>query len=366
MAPTSTRAWGASLRRATGPVLGALLLATVAAIPAAAQTRVQVHGFLTQGYGSATDYPIYGISTGGTADYRTLALQGRFFITSSDQVVAQISNQRLGNSLFMQFEEDVALDWLFYQKRFLGNSIRVGRVPMPRGLFNEVRNVGTILPFFRASKAFYSEGVETVDGVTMSRSIGFGEWTADATVSYGEFDVRAEITDENGLGVVDNKWTRSVGGQLTVSTPVPGVRFGGSYLRARIENTDKATRLWTLYADGSFERVFVRGEYEIAGQPNYTYEAYYAQAGVNVWKGLWINGQAEFNNNTIGGIPVIGELDIPSIKDYAASMNYRVNTHLTLKGEWHTFKGYQVGVPLDPFGPPVKDKYYVLGIAAAF
>lgn len=354
------------MRFTTGRVFGALLLAAAVSSPAKAQDRVQVHGYLTQGYGSATDYPIYGISTDGTADYRTLALQGRVFLTSSDQVVTQISNQRLGNSLFMQFEDDVALDWLFYQRRFLGNSVRAGRVPMPRGLFNEVRDVGTILPFFRASKAFYSEGVETVDGVTLSRSFDLGAWTADATAFYGRFDVRAEITDETGLTVADNKWVGSVGGQLTISTPVPGVRFGGSWLKAHIKNTTTPTRLWTLYADGSFERFFVRGEYEIARQTDYRYQAYYAQGGANLWKGLWFNGQAEFNTNTVGGIPQLGELVIPSIKDYAGGLSYRVNSHLTLKGEWHTFKGYQVGVPLSPFGPPVKDKYFIVGIAAAF
>lgn len=349
----------------TGRILGLLLLSAVVSLPASAQERVQVHGFLTQGYGEASDYPIYGISTKGTGDYRTLALQGRLFLTSSDQVVAQFSHQRLGTSNFMRFEDDVALDWLFYQKRFLGNSLRVGRVPMPRGLFNEVRDVGVILPFFRASKAFYSEGVETIEGATLGRSFGLGSWMVDATVYGGNFNVKAEVTDQSGLTVASDDVRKAVGGQVMVTTPIPGVRFGGSAVTSKYKNSDESFQIFTASGDATFENVFVRGEYEVARNDSFNYLAYYGQGGVHVWRGLWLNGQAEFNTNTIK-ISGLGELSIDAIKDYAVGANYRFNTHLVFKSEWHTFEGYQVGVPVDPFGPPVKNKYFVLGVAAAF
>ena len=60
--------------------------------------RLTLNGFLSQAYGDATEYPIYGLPTGGTGDYRTLALQARFAITNSDFVVVQVNHRALGES----------------------------------------------------------------------------------------------------------------------------------------------------------------------------------------------------------------------------------------------------------------------------
>ena len=86
---------------------------------------------------------------------------------------------------------------------------------------------------------------------------------------------------------------------------------------------------------------------------------------MNVVKGLWINGQAEFNTNHLD-LGSMGALDIKAIKDYGVGANYRFSPKLVLKAEWHDFTGYQVGVPINPFGPAVGDKYFILGVAAAF
>lgn len=358
------------MRKHHGIIRWILVVSLLGAGSASAQSRVQVHGFVTQGYGSASDYPIYGITTDGTGDYRTAALQGRFAITSSDHVVVQLSHQRLGSSLFMQYEDDVALDWLFFQKRFLGNSVRVGRVPMPRGLFNEVRDVGVILPFFRASKAFYSEGVETVEGVALSRSVGLGDWSLDATAFGGNYEIRAEVLDQNGLLALQDEMRKAWGGQMMLNTPIPGVRAGATYMDSEYAKDGTQRKgtyftLWTASVEASFERVFLRGEYEVAETEGYTYQAHYGQAGVRVWRGLWVNGQAEFNTNDVS-VRGLGNLEIKAIQDYAVGANYRITGNLVAKAEWHDFEGYQVGVPVSPLGPPVKNKYFVLGIAASF
>lgn len=352
--------------RSTTLLSAALLAAGLAVADSVEGQKVSLHGFATQGYASATDYPIYGISTDGTGDYRTAAFQARFMATTRDHFVVQFSHQRLGSSNFMEFEDDVALDWLFYQRRLFGASIRAGRVPMPRGLFNEVRDVGVLLPFFRASKAFYSEGVESIDGVALSRSFGLGDWTADASVFGGDFDLKVELTGSEGLSVTRSELTRTVGSQLVVNTPLPGLRVAGGYMRAEYEETGAPFDLWTASVDGTFDRVFARAEYEVAETTGFEYVAYYGQAGVRVWKGLWTNVQAEWNTNHVF-VPQLGAtLDVEAIQDYALGVNYRFGPKLVLKAEWHDFDGYQVGVPVDPFGPSVQNDYFILGVAAAF
>lgn len=328
--------------------------------------RVIVHGFLSQAYADATDMPIFGIPTGGTADLRAAALQLRLAATRRDNLVVQFSHRRLGGSLLATLEETMELDWAYYSHRFGAVSARVGRFPMPRGLFNEIRDVGTLLPFYRASKAFYSSGVETVDGARVDYEFAIGGWEIESVGFYGDFDLKVQFTGSDGLVVVNSAWEKSFGGQVVVNTPVQGVRFGFTGLRADPDDSEPAY-IWTGSADASFERFFVRGEYELAHVKNSTdYEAYYGQAGVRVLSGLWLNGQAEWNTNTIlSPGPAFGA-EIKAIRDYALGVSYAVNSHLVLKVEGHSFKGYEFDVPVNPFGAPMGNKYFITSVSTAF
>ncbi|HEX7239619.1 MAG TPA: hypothetical protein VF263_05110, partial [Longimicrobiaceae bacterium] len=136
--------------------------------------KLQVHGYLTQGYAQSGELPILGISEGGTANYRTAALQFRYGITEKDNFVLQFSHRDMGTSLFTSDESSVMLDWAFYQRRFGNGSVRVGRGPIPLGIYNEVRDVGTILPFYRAPSNFYYEGFETLDGASANYDFALG------------------------------------------------------------------------------------------------------------------------------------------------------------------------------------------------
>ena len=353
-----------------------LVLAGILAFagPAAGQSfgeRLTVNGFISQAYGSAGDLPIFGLTTGGTADYRALALQGRFAITSSDFIVVQVNHRALGSSALGALDDDVELAWGFYQKRIWGNSIRVGRVPMPRGIFNEIRNVGTILPFYRASKAFYSEGVETVDGVSLSRSFDLpGGFSADAYAYGGAFDMRVEVITNLGMEAIEEPMSAAYGTQLWLNTPMAGVRLGGGAIRSTMDSAIKENQdfdMWSVSAEAVRDRYFVRGEYLKAAQANVLdYVGYYGQAGLNLWKGLWANFQAEWNTNTIKNLPLPFDLEVDAIQDYAYGVSYMVSPRLVIKGEYHQFEGYQFDVPVDMMGAPVDNDYFLISVAAAF
>src|SRR5258705_11186603 len=102
--------------------------------------QITIHGYLTQAYGISDRYPTFGITKEGTADYRRAAVLARYELTSADNFVVQIAHRRLGDSPTMEFEENVKLDMAFYQRRFSnGTKLRVGKVAMPFGVYNEVR-----------------------------------------------------------------------------------------------------------------------------------------------------------------------------------------------------------------------------------
>ncbi len=347
----------------------ALVLVVAPATPAEAQSmgdRLSLHGFLTQGYGKATEAPLFGIPEAGTADMRSAALQSRFSFTRSSQAVVQVSHRRLGQSLMAEMENTVELDWLYYAHRFGGAQFRAGRIPMPRGLFNETREVGVILPFYRASKAFYSEGVRTVDGALVGYQRALGDWGIETSAFYGDFEIRTQFLDASGLVAVKSDWEHAVGGQFIVNTPVPGLRAGATLQRAQAVASDATNRIWTASIDGTFDRSFARAEYQLYHQAEaIDYEAYYLQGGVNLIGGLWVNTQLEWNNNTYLQ-PGLNGLKVAAIRDYALGVSYRWNPQLVFKVEGHDFKGYELDRPVSPMGPAESTRYLILSISTAF
>jgi len=360
------------------------------AAPVAGQSlgdRLSVHGFLTQGYASSSDIDIYGIRTDGTTDYRSAAIQFRYAISQRDALVFQFSHRRLGNSAIQAQEPDVALDWAFFQTRWAGNNIRIGKVPMPRGLFNEVRDVGTLFPFFRASKAFYSEGVETVDGAVVSRSMDLGGtgFSIDGAVYGGEFDVTVEVVTADGFEVLNDPLYKAFGAHGQLNTPVAGLRGTADYVRSEYDS-GAVFDLWTAGADLTRDRFFARGEYEGVmseakrnGQivDDTEYKAWYVQAGAGITRKLWANVQYEYNEITsLNALPSppfpSSAISFDNIKDMAFGLSYKFSPFFVVKGEYHTFEGYQVegGFPIDPMTgqslPPKETDYFILSVATAF
>jgi hypothetical protein len=172
-------------------LLSSRLYCTVAAcgilfLPASAMlaqeesaTSLSIHGYLTQAYGMSSGDTIMGLTREGTFDYRRAAILVRFGMTSKDFMVVQVAHRRLGGSPTMAFEEPIKVDMAFYERRFHnGASVRVGKTSLPMGIYNDIRYVGTLLPFYRAPFSIYNEGSrvsETIDGVVARKEFRSGE-----------------------------------------------------------------------------------------------------------------------------------------------------------------------------------------------
>ncbi len=331
---------------------------------------ISIHGFATQAYAATSDMPMYGIPTGGTADMRASALQFRVIPARWGQAVVQFSHRRLGGSPLAALEETAEIDWAYYQHRLGNFSARVGRFPMARGMFNEIRDVGVVLPFYRASYTVYGEGVETADGARVDYSLGLGAWEIESMAYYGDVEIKTTATLADGLQAVEANWIHTYGSQVIVNTPIQGVRFGFTAMRATQESADPSANdayMVTASADGSFERFFVRGEYEIVhaeGQVDFV--AYYGQAGVKVVGGLWVNTQAEWNTNTLLVPGPANGMEIKAVRDYALGVSYAVTPKLVFKLEGHSFEGLQFDVPVNPFGAAMGNKYFITSVSTAF
>lgn len=351
------------------------VLATSAALSATATLahaqnpidKLVVHGYFTQAYAKSDRLPVAGITKDGTTNYRVVALQARYLLTDEDQLVVQIRDAKSGNSLLNS--DGVQLQWAYYQHRFDKLTAVVGRAPLPQGLYNNVREVGTILPFYRAPLNYYLPGYETIDGVLVSNTTPFGAWRLESTAYYGAITYSAPVFDPSGTFLVNDRTEHNYGAQLWLETPIPGLRVGSQFLSFQYV-TGADTLRSNLVAgalDGTFEHGFVRGEYERYGLgqlgPGGSYEVEtdaYLEGGVKLTKQFSVNAQ-----NAVTVIHYPGR-NYRNVYDRVLGVSYAPSTQLVFKLEGHHTTGYVFDQPMDITQPPGKTNYGIASVSTSF
>jgi hypothetical protein len=324
--------------------------------------KIIIHGFLTQAYARADSGQILGIPEKGTADYRAAALQVRADLTDNDIFAIQLQHERFGDSVVQGFHSDVELDWLFYEHRWGDSAVKIGKVQIPFGIYNEVRDVGTLLPFYRPSPNFYGEGAftsETVDGIVLSHTFNLGRsWQLDGDLHYGNWEyINRSSTFEK------RKVRNSTGVELWLSTPVPGLRVGAGAMRYDVDPPDGLR--WETYhvsMEAEFGRFVTHAEYKNIDFGQGTYDAGYAHLGFRATDKITINAQLDRSNLNIDFFRD-GKFDT----DKALGVNYAFRNDLVLKAEYHWNEGYTPEVPQqDFFAPAVKTNYGILSLSTSF
>ena len=377
---------------------------------AAAASKLQVHGFLTQAFATANfveggvaasptgDERALGIPEDGTFDYRTLALQFRYEISPKDTMIVQLSNRANGFSPINEIEDEIELDWAFYERR-LGDdtTVKVGRVQIPFGIYNEIRDVGTILPFYRPAFVLYREGSftsETVDGILLSHVFGAAStWSLSADVYAGEWE-GFEGGPDPDLPIRKSRSEDALGIQLWLNTPLSWLRLGLSGQTKKLSEGQEGIlrrvgeeqRLDDIMfsLDMNWERFLLRGEWrsfkpEIPGPgPNIDISldlvSYYVQAGWYINDKIHLYLQREVASAETSAIFFANSPKLNSRQDDGIVLNYRYTPNIVLKAEYHDVEEEQLG--LRPFGntplleqfivPADDGNYFILSFSASF
>ena len=354
--------------------------------------KLQIHGFLTQAIASANygdlgptpeDITIGIPEDDPTTDYRFLALQFRYQSSPKDIFVVQLSSRSLGDSPINDVEDDIELDWAFYE-RLLGDqtSVKVGRIQIPLGIYNEIRDVGTILPFYRPAYVFYREGSftsETVDGILLHHTFAAEtDWALSLDAFYGEYELVEQGMDPFATpSIATAEDVKGV--QFWLNTPLFGLRFGlGGQQRDVTEGQegifrpiggatpfdDWYTSVEYLAGDWQF-----RGEYrEISapfGDPAAGFTAdeaknttSYLQLGYFFTEKFGIFVQQERSEVDLSGPLFTQSAQTDQREDFGISLNFRFTPSLVLKAEYHEvdqeIQGFSpvflpTGFFLDPF-----------------
>jgi hypothetical protein len=337
--------------------------------------RFTVHGYITQAWAAANGgVQFYGITGSPSTDFRYAAVQTRFAATPSDLFLVQLNHRRLGRSPITDFESDVNLNWAFYQRTFRdGTTLKVGRMPIPRGIYNELRSVGVALPTYRPPVVLYDEGAyfsETIDGAVVSRTF-FEErpWRVEAHAYLGGWRSLVYDTWSEEYSVNRARAENALGSQVWLDTPVEGLRFGVAAQQFRYEQGEigetVVTKEWQVSADATRERGFVRAEGTVQNYGVDKFYAGYVQLGVQVTPKLLVTLEAQRSADHDVKYDESLPKDFMWHRSDGVALSYAISPSFLFKVEHHWDRGIQLEQPGDPRDPP-RFRYVIAGLSAGF
>jgi hypothetical protein len=361
------------MRSRVGGILSLILAGSAATAPRSANAqndgdKFSLHGYLSQAYAKSDNLPISGIPKAGTWDYHFFALQMRYALTEDDQFVVQVQNRRVGGSLLTD-EEELKLSWAYYRHAFGSTDIKVGRAPLPFAILNELRTVGTVLPFYRAPDTFYREGVETIDGIVVSNRTPFGAWTLASSVYAGGIHADIPIQTPQAGVLASSALPDNFGGQLWLETPVRGLRVGASLLHFKVGifGDTLSSKAYVGSVEGVFDRYFFRTEIQridisgpLAVGGNQVEAISYAHGGVKLTDELSLNGQLEVARITGSGL----HYDVTN--DRAIGLSYAFTPSMVVKIEGHRVSGRNFDFFIAPTSPVQKGNYGIASFSVSF
>jgi hypothetical protein len=338
--------------------------------------RLSIHGYLSQGFAIADGGTIFGISEDGTTDYGNAALQFRYALSSNDNVTLQLSHRRSAQSTLIPPDEDaIEIDWAYYGRRFGDFGVKLGRVAIPAGIYNEIRDVGVLLPFYRPSVNLYGEGSftsEIVDGVVVSYQIGAGSpWSADVSAYGGEWDVTSRSATDEGFVSSRQRATGGLGGWIWVNTPVERVRFGGGLRRYKASLLPGADTWdqWLVSLDASLPTITVQAEITRTTFGMGDALAYYGYVGFRPIPQLTLNAMVDMLDMNMDMATIgLGALDLEYHDEYVIGANYALSPGVVFKLEAHRANGYWLDAPMTNIfmDDPSQVDFLLFSVATAF
>lgn len=341
-------------------------------------SKFKLFGYINVAYGKTDGHRYRGATEDGTFDFRTAAIQARYEANSRSEFVIQLANENVGKSPTNALRDDLELDWLFFKYRFkTGTQLRLGRVPLPIGIYNEIKDVGVALPFYRPSDNFYGEGTwtsDTVDGAVLSHNFDTQSgWAFNFDLYYGSWD-RIE-TDGGSLRFAKAQIDDAVGVFTWITTPWNGVRFGLGYNRFDTTGgvflapgvTDhESTKYFSI--DASFDPVTFRFE---ASRRNFTggyWQPYYAELTLHLGDRWHLNALYDVGE-LYYEIPFFATFDDKVEELWGIGLNFQIRPGWVAKVEhrWTKTYGQIEDAPLSLFfDQPVDVKLLIVSMAVSF
>jgi hypothetical protein len=284
-------------------------------------TDIRINGFASQGYMKTTDNNWLATdSVDGTTQINEVGITLTAPVTQKLRIGIQLLSRDLGD----EGNNDVRLDWAFGDYRVCDSfGLRVGKVKMPIGLYNEgrdsdfLRNMAflpqSVYDETRRNLLVASQGLQVYGNIPLSI---LGD--LDYATYYGQINfpddsptMKAFLGFANMGGgpwnqiSADNEYV--YGGQLRYNTPLDGLRLAGSYFEGKADFA--LTDINGVILPGNL-RVKIRQMYVASleyASPWFTFSSEYIQFK----QPSWLNGVLNPMGPSGTSVGMYGMLSIP-------------------------------------------------------
>ena len=197
---------------------------------------INMHGFISQGYLKSSDNNYQGNTEDGTFEFNEFGINFSTELTNELRVGIQFFARDLGNL----DNDKIMVDWAYGDYRlydWLG--FRAGKMKMPVGMYNEVRDIDMLRTNILMPQGVYNESWRSTFNAIKGIGI-YGSFSAGAlgTFSYQGQTGVISITDDSGLNKYLEDQLNSNFTSFNLSstnvlnlnweTPLPNLKLGGS------------------------------------------------------------------------------------------------------------------------------------------
>lgn len=358
-------------------------LASRAAAVDVAEGKLTVSGFGHWGYGKTGNENVYLV---GSEDGQYDNAQFSLAVTAYPQEDIVVAGQ-----VFLAADGEAAMDWAFAEYR-LSDLLRVraGKVKNPLGIFMEVKDVGTLRPFFSLPQSVYGPAnfaAEAYYGAGLTGDWDGASWGLAYDLYVGALSIpsfeptaaplvglagTAPPYDFAAVGIEEEEATNVVGGRLVLSTPLDGLTFRLSGYEGSLEEPERDAAVhmtcFGVSAEYVLDRFQLRGEVFRAKEGDLeTNAAAYAEVAWRFLPRLEAAVRYERARQTKEGVPD----DSPLLRhdEAAVGLSYWASPNLVVKASYHHVEGNRFAVPAlsAPDGSvPLKTDLFVTGAQFSF
>jgi len=358
-----------------------------------------INGFISQGYLVSSGNNFLADTTSGTFEVNEMGVT--FHSRLNDKL--RLGLQLLSRDLGKDGNNDVRLDWAIGDYRYRDwFGVRMGKIKLPIGLYNEVRDSDFLRPMAFLPQGIYDENKRNF----MVSAAGVGVYGHLPLARLGDVDYQAfagegdcgedsgqvlrfknmvkQTAQQEGLGVLtkfepDNQYV--YGGSIIYNPPLNGLRLGASFFKGlsdfEIELTNSLSAepfktdgsgglddFWVFSLEYVSSEMTISSEYteftsvrELFGTPMSPEKSqgWYGLVSIRPLEKLTFSALYDHfyaDKNDHGG-KSYEQMGLPSYvawrKDFGIGLRYDINFNWLVKAEWHHVDGAALG--LDVFNP---------------
>jgi len=290
--------------------------------------KIDLHGYGHMSYLTADKNTFLKADSGGTWDYRDIALLFTANLHERSNAWIQLHN----------IDGDSRVDWAFVDYTFgNGSTVKLGQIKLPFGFYNDYRDVAYIRPS-TLNPFMYQDVSEVIPEAYRGLGYSYQSAIADGSILLEVYG--GQIVDFEDRG---EAFKTLIGGRVTYSAPMPGLEFMASIYQSGIEQeTGESDDIQTLAFSVGYKPDDLDLKFEVANKNVFeeTIFSYYGQAAyaINDFWTPYVRYDYITTNKDKSSDPAFYQ------RSAVLGIGYRINEYFGIRMEHHFNSGYGLAV----------------------